>query len=721
MRLLSLELDGFRGFAAQQAFDLDADAIVLVGANGNGKTSLLDAVLWALSGRVPRLGNDDHLLLCRFSRTGQARVAVRLRDGNGSSPITVTRLFDGKETRVSIETADGVFRGPEAEGRLIRLLWRDAATAASPAEALATVLTRSVYLQQDLVTQFIAAVTTQDRFAAVSELVGAGRVTDLQAELERAKAAWTKSTNSTAAELAPLRSRLSTMESRLAELKSRPIPPDTVLDETAWLGWWTQLKAFGLSLTPVRVGSREATEAIDAAITQLDALRRAADRRHQLLESLRRDLPSLASMPHPDPAPLRTQVERSREQLEATRNKVTQEQARVAEVRRRQAELTETSAQLRALATIALKHLGAQCPVCSQQYDREGTRRRLESIAKGPDPTSSPVSPPDTLAQLLTTLTSQEKELAAAELALRVAEQSARDYDVSRLVLQKRCQELGLPASDSIDPASTLNDARSAAQRQSDDLGAAQTTGEAFALRLSHIRDAAAIDELQKEIAIAQAKLSDEDAQLHQRVATGEQAQQVIEALRLATSQVVTARVKEIEPLLSDIYSRIDVHPAFRVVRFLASVVRGRGQLSTVVSDPLSEVESDSPEVVLSSSQMNALAVCTFLSLNLGVLRPPLQAAILDDPLQSLDDINLLGLIDLLRRTKDQRQLCVSTHDLRFGELLARKLRPRSADQRTLVIELQGWGRQGPQVAIRDIHCDPFPLRLLDPGRQHIN
>src|SRR5258705_8561932 len=103
---------------------------------------------------------------------------------------------------------------------------------------------------------------------------------------------------------------------------------------------------------------------------------------------------------------------------------------------------------------------------------------------------------------------------------------------------------------------------------------------------------------------------------------------------------------------------------------------------------------------------MNVLAVCIFLSLNLGVSRPPLSVAILDDPLQSLDDINLLGLVDLLRRTKDQRQLLVSTHDSRFGSLLARKLRPRNNEGRTLLIELDSWNRQGPSVATREIEGD---------------
>lgn len=71
-----------------------------------------------------------------------------------------------------------------------------------------------------------------------------------------------------------------------------------------------------------------------------------------------------------------------------------------------------------------------------------------------------------------------------------------------------------------------------------------------------------------------------------------------------------------------------------------------------------------------------------------------------------------LGLIDLLRRTKDQRQLCVSTHDVRFGHLLSKKLRPQSAEQRTIVIELDGWSRSGPSVATRDINCDPVQMRL---------
>lgn len=713
MRLLSLELTGFRGFATKQTIDLDADAVIVVGANGNGKTSLFDAILWAITGRIPRLGNDDSLLTCKFSETGQARVVLRLGRAAGAPPLTVTRVFDGTGTRVSVETPEGVLRGPEAEGRLIQQIWKEAATAARPADALATAITRSVYLQQDLVRDFIDSVTAQDRFGAVSELVGAGRVTDLQGELERAKKSWSLATNSRVTELLPLRARLSSIESRIAELSARAIPVEGGLPEAAWSTWWGQMQAMELKVSAVPMTSREAAGAIDAAIKQLDAARRATERKRRLLDALSQELGSLAGRVRPDMDLLRDKVTEMRRRVQEALEKTAAEQARVAETRRLQAELLEKSEQLQALAALAIKHLGEKCPVCDQQYSVDATRRRLEfTLARGTTPAIHP-SLPDALPELLESLALQEKGLSAAELELRTAEQVMSGIEAIELDILMRLSDLGIEVRDSVERLPSVVAANTATNQRVDDLAAAQRTGEAFALRISQIGDQATVQDLQRELEAMRTKLEHADTEIAHRVATGDQAQRVIEALREAASRVVTERVKDIQPLLSDIYGRIDVHPAFRVVRFLTSVVRGRGQLDAIVSDPLFEVDCDAPSTVLSSSQMNALAVCTFMSLNLGILSPPLEAAILDDPLQSLDDINLLGLIDLLRRTKDQRQLLVSTHDMRFGSLLARKLRPGSAQQRTVVIELNGWSRTGPTVTTRDVHCDPVPIRLL--------
>jgi DNA repair exonuclease SbcCD ATPase subunit len=624
----------------------------------------------------------------------------------------VTRVFDGQETRVSVETVDGIFHGPAAEGRLIELIRPEAATATSPANALATALTQCVYLQQDLLRQFIDSVTEQERFNAVSELVGAGRITDLQLDLAKEKAHWTRATNTRNDESLMLRSRLELVESRLAEMKSRSAQTDGGIDESAWQSWWRRLREIGIGTSPVRMDSREAASVIDSVIKQLEVARRSAERRLQNLDALGRDLAGIASMPVPDLRSMSETVSVLTKRVEDAREGVSHEQARVTEVRRLQAELKEKSAQFRALATIALKQLEARCPVCDQEYDVLSTRRRLERIATASETSTAPPLP-DALPDLLSTLAARERELSGAELALRTAKQASREYTTTELDIERRFIELGLKWMPISDRNSSVRDAIELTRSQVAGFADAQKAGELFALQLSRTGVQLAIQELQREREVTLVRLHEEEDEIKRRTATGDDAQKVIEALRTVALGVVADRVKEIEPLFRELYSRIDVHPAFRIVRFLASVVGGRGRLSIIVNDPVSGIDRDSPATVLSSSQMNALAVCAFLSLNLGLSQPPLEAAILDDPLQSLDDINLLGLVDLLRRTKDQRQLCVSTHDVRFGNLLERKLRPRSSEQRTIVIELDGWSRTGPVVTTREIKSDPVPIRLV--------
>jgi hypothetical protein len=232
-------------------------------------------------------------------------------------------------------------------------------------------------------------------------------------------------------------------------------------------------------------------------------------------------------------------------------------------------------------------------------------------------------------------------------------------------------------------------------------------------LGLAQASAVATIEEIQREAVVLRNSVKERDQAISQRTKTGDETQRVIDALRESMDRLVGERLTSIDPILQDIWTRIDPHPAFKVVRFLVDRYRGKGKLSTVVSDPAIEKSCESPSMILSSSQLNALAVAVFLSFNLGLPKPPLPVAILDDPLQSLDDINLLGLVDLLRRSKDGRQFLVSTHDARFGELLCRKLRPRDKNEKTIVIELQEWSRSGPKIKIRDIWSDPVPLRLV--------
>jgi ABC-type lipoprotein export system ATPase subunit len=73
-------------------------------------------------------------------------------------------------------------------------------------------------------------------------------------------------------------------------------------------------------------------------------------------------------------------------------------------------------------------------------------------------------------------------------------------------------------------------------------------------------------------------------------------------------------------------------------------------------------------------------------------------AVVLDDPLQSLDEVNALGFADFCRQLRRNRQVIVTTHDRRFGSLLARKLAPRTDAESALEITFDGWDRSGPTI-----------------------
>jgi DNA repair exonuclease SbcCD ATPase subunit len=480
-----------------------------------------------------------------------------------------------------------------------------------------------------------------------------------------------------------------------------------------WDQWWHSLAALGSTAVRVEAASREAPAAIDAAIKQLDALRRSIERRLQVFRLVQADIDRLASRVVPQISLLRNNVTALRNQLDDLKRIVTEEQARLSDLRRLQSALEEKTQQLKTLAALALRHLEDRCPVCAQTYDKEATRLRLEAMAKDANQNVQTPAEPENLPQFLTELSAKEKECAAAELALRSAEQAVNEQQMAQETLNARLTELGIIVTDDASRSTTVANAIAEAEATIHQLAEFRRIGESLALRLAESSALAGIAELRSEAETLRRETVDRERVVAARNHTGDQAQRVIEALREAGSAVVQERLREIAPILQSIYTRIDPHPAFRLVSFLSRITRGRGQLSTVISDPIGEKQSNLPATVLSSSQVNALAVSVFLALNIGVPTPPLSVAILDDPLQSLDDINLLGLVDLLRRVKDRRQLFVSTHDGRFGSLLSRKLRPSNKERRTIVIELDGWSRLGPSVVTREVESDPVPLRLV--------
>jgi DNA repair exonuclease SbcCD ATPase subunit len=706
MRLASVEVAGFRGFTSRQSFDLDADSIVLIGANGQGKTSLFDAILWCLAGRIQRFPGDDKLLSL-YSDTGTMYVGLTLKDLNNS--ITVRRSFDGVKQRITLHDGNDSFEGPRAQEQLLRQLWPGAGFQRNSA-SLESALVNGVYLQQDRLRAFIEAEDESSRFAAISELIGAGRLNDLQVQLDNARSAWNKATNVKTVEIEGLRKRLATLESQLAGLAATA--PDASAMDDRWKQWWMFPEVSALWKGPVPAPSGpDASNAVDQSLKQLQATRVARDRRIANAEALLNEIVRHRALPvAPDVESLRMRHLDLLSRINQASKNLSHAREAAAEERKRQVVVGTAKEELKALAQLAIRHLGEHCPVCDQTYDREATLRRLHAFL------SEEVRPfgiqTATVEEAASHLAAVEKGLAGIERELRETEQQTVDAENWNGERQKRLQDLSLDELPETDVTRLLSDFIGNLKTENATIRKLEQEGEALALLLGRAGEEARKYELQRETEQLRMRLTETDSALESRNRTAEQATRILDCLRDAASDIVEAEISRLEPLLQRIYARVDPHPSFRVVRLLSRFANRRGRVSVSVEDPISGIGSDEPIAVLSSSQLNSLALSLFLSLNLGVGALPLDAALLDDPLQTLDNVNLLGVIDLLRRAKGLRQLVISTHDERFGRLLERKLRPVSGEQSTRVFELEGWTRQGPLVRRYDAEVDTKPLKI---------
>ncbi|SKA00550.1 AAA family ATPase [Pantoea eucalypti] len=147
------------------------------------------------------------------------------------------------------------------------------------------------------------------------------------------------------------------------------------------------------------------------------------------------------------------------------------------------------------------------------------------------------------------------------------------------------------------------------------------------------------------------------------------------------------------EDLINSIYKKIDPHPAFKKVEFKADFDSDKPGLNIVVSDEVGE--QISPILYFSAAQTNILTLSVFLASALHAKDDdgnPINVVMIDDPIQSMDSINILSTIDLLRSICVQfdKQIIISTHDENFFALLQRKIPAQIFGSKFLQLEKFG-------------------------------
>jgi exonuclease SbcC len=114
--------------------------------------------------------------------------------------------------------------------------------------------------------------------------------------------------------------------------------------------------------------------------------------------------------------------------------------------------------------------------------------------------------------------------------------------------------------------------------------------------------------------------------------------------------------------------------------------------------------QSGPPGAMLSAGNLNTAALTLFLALHLSV-PATLPWLILDDPVQSMDDVHIVHLASLLKNlSKDHgRQIVIAVHDRELFDYLSFELTPAFEGDRLITIKMSR-GRDGSTTSQQTIH-----------------
>lgn len=598
MRLSSISIMGFGGIADRVEIDLDADVVIVVGANGYGKTTICNAIAWVLSGRHESNEGPRNV----YTPSGTTTVSLVLREFDRH--ITISRSLGNPgelnaskhEWVLTVEAGGELLRGQVAEQWIKTHLAR--AEGEQDYESVASAMVDAIYLRQESLRQFLTGHEDTDRFSAVAEMVGAGRLHDFVAQLDSHKSAWVRAANKMEAGLEPAHARLDDLKASrdaLAREIARAQSPDVL---SRWRDWCVEVqRAYPMhdtQQTPTAL-----TEQTLASFRKVLGLARSElTSRDLALQTVLAEL-AVEAPPVPDEA----EIERLLAQIKNADEAERAAEKAVESIRLEHARLEETYRRhqtdrddLASMATILLRHVSDSCVACGQSVDQDAFTHRLNRM----------ISESEQVDDL------EQVELARASLGN--AEEIFRNVSRERSQLEERGRRMAEQKAASLAAArlrsarirdlAPINGHTFADETVDLEAGAQLIAAEVEALhaRQSRLIDleqsgiefepAASIESARKRVLRLEVEISEAEsslgAKLHEveaRRAVGGDADQLIRLLKEDAETFVNDRIEALQPLLAQFYAAIDPHPTFRTVQILTRQSYGKHRLTPVLVD----------------------------------------------------------------------------------------------------------------------------------------
>ncbi|HVL69396.1 MAG TPA: AAA family ATPase [Vicinamibacterales bacterium] len=680
MKVEFVEIAGFRGVREKMRLDFAPAFVVVTGRNGVGKSTVFDAIDFALTGVINKFavtgakggGLEEHIWWVGEPKADAHYVSIGFVDEQGAG-FSITR------------TRERGFIGDSAEilTRLCRPGW--------VGRASMNTLIQTTLIRDELIAALSLDLPEQARFTAVRAAMGAITGPDYSARTEAVLKAAVTLKDAQKAQVEQVQADLGRTLTALTEARSAAEQSTDVSEA---------LRITESVIGSVPAGPAERQKALRTFVANKKvALRELEDTRLRA-EALVGELKAAASV-----ETTRQTAAAKEARSAAAREKKLAEQRLELALRLDAAE-RESDAQAAHFAAL-LQHgsaLGLQdghCPLCSAFRTAEEFSAAISSA------TERLKERGERLASAAAALQEAQSAVAAASKALELADSQIATLEGRRAFVEQQLQSVAqtymrhnfdAPADDPVSAQQLIF-------REQENIASVERA--LFILESSTAADR--LTSLEARVVALREQIDQLTGKLADAENVVESARQIDASSRTVANEVLTEQFDTVMPLLKELYRRLRPHPDWSEIESDFGG-RVRGSLNFVVGD------GRNPQFLFSSGQRRAAGLSFLLAVHLSRPWCAWESLLLDDPVQHIDDyraVNLAEVLTAVRRTGEQ--VIVAVEDPALADLLCRRLRS-GGDQIGRRFDLRTANTGGAVIGgVQDIY--PLPRNVLSTAR----
>jgi chromosome segregation protein len=669
MILTNLKISGFRGIQNSITVPIGAGFTVITGRNGTGKTSLCDAIEFAITGVISRFSEKetekgeniaDYLWWRGATTASRRQVELELKGD------------DGKPVSRIITPARKAGFDPS-------ILYEHVTAPPDPVK----VLCQTSIFRDELIADFSTDLSETERFEFVNRAIGLSELLTLESRGSEYQKAITKQLDTVERQYEDARAEVARITAEIAQQTTAVGTLSTNVEEALQAA----SIATGQQLSDATVAVRLLNESTTRLRRDLDRIVRMQSEFKNLseLETRREQLERQSQA-------LSSELEQLHRRLQEVEHH-SQEAMRAATAEQEKAPFSAALAQLREYGgRIGLRD--GRCPLCGVEVTADQFRKHLAEITTEIQQQN----------RRMQEVTATQAETSEALRRIRSEHQTASvtvgqiraEIDSIVAVTDRTRTELA-----ALGIGFSVEEIEAAMQKRASELERL----ERHITALGSLVAMEVVARLRRQLDAAQKNAADLAKRSERLSAANQNAASFTNTAKRVSREILEERLAALNPLLSELYFRLRPHVDYDDVTY-----RMRGDVRRFLR---LEVGDDiNPRFIFSSGQRRALGLAFLLSVYLSRPWCRLQTLVLDEPIQHIDDYRALHLVELLSSIRQLgRQMVCTVEDPELADLLCRRLRATDAE---MGIRVELVYRAGHGVEVSKVeHIAPLPQNVL--------